>query len=68
MSGGQPDTGHDARQLVDEDARYFLHQAASTPGLSAVRRAQGIWVEGLDGRRFMDFHGNRVHWATRIRR
>ena len=61
MSGGQPDTERDARHLVDEDARYFLHQAASTPGLSAVRRAQGIWVEELDGRRFMDFHGNSVH-------
>ena len=23
--------------------------------------AQGIWVEELDGRRFMDFHGNSVH-------
>ena len=61
MSGGPSDPTRDTRRLVDEDARYFLHQAASTPGLSAVRRAEGIWVEQLDGRRFMDFHGNSVH-------
>ena len=56
-----PDAGRDARQLIEDDARYFLHQAASTPGLSAVRRAEGIWVEEIGGRRFMDFHGNSVH-------
>lgn len=47
--------------LVEEDARYFLHQSISTPCLSAVRRAEGIWIEDLQGRRYMDFHGNNVH-------
>jgi hypothetical protein len=61
MSREQPESGREARRVLDADARYFLHQAASTPGLSAVRRAEGIWVEDLDGCRFMDFHGNRVH-------
>ena len=61
MSAKGPDAGWDARQLVEDDARYFLHQSASTPGLSAVRRAAGIWVEEIGGRRFMDFHGNSVH-------
>ena len=49
------------RRLLDEDSRYFLHQAASTPCLSAVRKAEGIWIEDMSGRRFMDFHGNNVH-------
>ena len=49
------------RRLLDEDSRYFLHQSASTPCLSAVSKAQGIWIEDVTGRRYMDFHGNNVH-------
>jgi 4-aminobutyrate aminotransferase len=26
-----------------------------------VRKAEGIWLEDVDGRRYMDFHGNNVH-------
>ncbi|MGH2845407.1 MAG: (R)-1-hydroxy-2-aminoethylphosphonate ammonia-lyase [Thermoleophilaceae bacterium] len=54
---------HDARtqDLLAEDARYFLHQSLSTPCLSAVQRAQGIWLEDLAGRRYLDFHGNSAH-------
>jgi 4-aminobutyrate aminotransferase len=47
--------------LLDEDAHYFLHQALSTPCLSVVRKAEGIWIEDTTGRRYMDFHGNNVH-------
>ena len=47
--------------LLAEDARWFLHQSVSTPCLAAVRKAEGIWIEDLAGRRFMDFHGNSVH-------
>jgi 4-aminobutyrate aminotransferase len=43
------------------DDQVFLHQALSTPCLAAVRRAEGIWIEDTDGRRYMDFHGNNVH-------
>ena len=49
------------RRLLDEDSRYFLHQSASTPCLSAVSKVEGIWIEDVTGRRFMDFHGNNVH-------
>jgi 4-aminobutyrate aminotransferase len=51
----------EARRLVDEDARYFLRQAGSTPCLSAVGRAEGSWIEEVGGRRYLDFHGNNVH-------
>ena len=51
----------DARALLEEDARYFLHQSLSTPCLNALRGADGIYVEDLQGRRYMDFHGNSVH-------
>ncbi len=51
----------ETRALVEEDARYFLHQAVSSPCLSAIRKAEGIWIEDLQGRRLMDFHGNSAH-------
>jgi len=62
MSGRRPPQVPDgAREMVEEDARHFLHQAASTPCLSAVRGAEGIWIEEVGGRRLMDLHGNSVH-------
>ncbi|HSG95103.1 MAG TPA: aspartate aminotransferase family protein, partial [Afifellaceae bacterium] len=33
----------------------------STPCLSAIAKAEGIWIEDTAGRRFMDFHGNSAH-------
>lgn len=49
------------QDLLDGDARYFLHQSVSTPCLSAICKADGIWLEDTAGRRYMDFHGNGVH-------
>jgi (R)-1-hydroxy-2-aminoethylphosphonate ammonia-lyase len=57
----QENLGKAARALLAEDSRYFLHQSLSTPCLSALKSASGIWLEDLDGRRVMDFHGNSVH-------
>ncbi len=51
----------ESRALVEEDSRYFLHQSLSTPCLSAIRKAEGVWIEDLGGKRYMDFHGNNVH-------
>ena len=53
--------GPASRAIVEEDARLFLHQSVSSPCLSAIRRAEGIWIEDADGRRCMDFHGNNTH-------
>lgn len=50
-----------ARELLEEDNRYFLHQSLSTPCLAPIRRVEGIWIEDTAGRRYMDFHGNNVH-------
>jgi 4-aminobutyrate aminotransferase len=50
-----------AQEMVREDASLFLHQSVSSPCLSALRRAEGIWIEDMAGRRAMDFHGNNVH-------
>ena len=53
----------DARtqSLLRRDAAAFLHQSLSSPCLSAIARAEGIWIEDAAGRRYMDFHGNSVH-------
>ncbi len=51
----------ESQSLLDEDARYFLQQSLSTPCLNAVRACEGIYIEDLQGRRYMDFHGNNVH-------
>jgi 4-aminobutyrate aminotransferase len=49
------------RTALDEDARCFLHQSVSTPCLNVVTKAEAIWLEDAQGRRYMDFHGNNVH-------
>ena len=49
------------RALLDEDERHFLRQSVSTPCLNAIAKAEGIWIEDVAGRRYMDFHGNNVH-------
>ena len=51
----------DTQRLLDADAAYFLHQSLSTPCLNALRSCQGAWIEDVEGRRYLDFHGNNVH-------
>lgn len=53
--------GPQTRALLAEDARHFLHQSLSTPCFNALKGASGIWLEDVEGRRIMDFHGNSVH-------
>ncbi len=54
-------TGDASRELLRRDSSAFLQQSLSTPCVGAIRRAEGIWIEDLDGRRYMDFHGNSAH-------
>lgn len=49
------------RPLLDRDADAFLHQSLSSPCVSTIAKAEGIWIEDTAGRRYMDFHGNSVH-------
>ena len=53
--------GPATRKLLAADAKHFLHQSLSTPCFNALKSAKGIWLEDLEGRRTMDFHGNNVH-------
>lgn len=51
----------EAFQLLEEDATYYLHQSLSTPCLNVIEKSYGIYIEDIDGRKYMDFHGNSVH-------
>jgi 4-aminobutyrate aminotransferase len=51
----------ETRKLLAADADAFLHQAMSTPCLNVLRGAKGAWIEDVEGRRYLDFHGNNVH-------
>jgi 4-aminobutyrate aminotransferase len=53
--------GAEARELLDQDAAIFLHQSLSTPCLNVLRHAEGAWIEDVEGRRYLDFHGNCAH-------
>ncbi len=47
--------------LLARDGTAFLHQSLSSPCVATITKAEGIWIEDLAGRRYMDFHGNSVH-------
>ncbi len=51
----------DTRQWLEKDAQYFIHQSLSTPCLNVLTGCHGIQIEDLQGRKYMDFHGNNVH-------
>jgi 4-aminobutyrate aminotransferase len=51
----------ETQRWLDLDARYFLHQSLSTPCLNVLSQCEGIYLQDLQGRSFMDFHGNNVH-------
>ena len=51
----------ETQQVLDEDAKYFLHQSLSTPCLNVLTACDGPYIEDLQGRRILDFHGNWVH-------
>ncbi len=51
----------ETRSWLEKDEKFFLRQSLSTPCLNVLARAEGIYLEDLEGRRYMDFHGNDVH-------
>ena len=48
-------------QLLKDDEKYFLKQSLSTPCLNGIKKAEGIYIEDIEGRKYIDFHGNNVH-------
>lgn len=52
-----------ARDIFERDKQFFLHQNLSTPVMNVLARAEGIYLEDMDGKKYMDMHGNGVHNA-----
>ncbi|MFP4308086.1 MAG: aspartate aminotransferase family protein [Desulfococcaceae bacterium] len=51
----------ETRKWLDRDAAVFLHQSLSTPCLDVLETCGGSELTDLDGRSFLDFHGNSLH-------
>jgi 4-aminobutyrate aminotransferase len=51
----------ETRQLLEEDAEYFIHQSLSTPCLNVLSGCRGSYLIDNEGREILDFHGNNVH-------
>ncbi|WP_235932419.1 aspartate aminotransferase family protein [Flagellimonas sediminis] len=49
------------KELLEKDAKYFLHQSMSTPCLDVLKNCEGSYLESISGKRYLDFHGNNVH-------
>ena len=49
------------KKLLKKDARYFFHQALSTPCLDVLGDCKGAYIENISGKKYLDFHGNNVH-------
>ncbi|HVU98731.1 MAG TPA: aspartate aminotransferase family protein [Puia sp.] len=53
----------ETRHWLEEDAKYFLHQALSTPVMNVLSRTEGPYIYDLAGKKYLDLHGNGVHNA-----
>lgn len=53
----------ETKHWLERDADVFLHQALSTPVMNVLAKTEGAWIEDLQGRRYLDLHGNGVHNA-----
>jgi 4-aminobutyrate aminotransferase len=51
----------ETKNLLDKDARYFLHQSMSTPCLDVLESCEGPYIKNITGKSYLDFHGNNVH-------
>lgn len=53
----------ETQQWITEDAKYFLHQALSTPVMNVLSKTSGAYIYDLTGKSYLDLHGNGVHNA-----
>ncbi|MCE6990864.1 aspartate aminotransferase family protein [Dyadobacter sp. CY323] len=51
----------DTISYLHEDEAHFLHQSLSTPCLDVLASCEGIYLTDIQGKTYMDFHGNNVH-------
>ncbi|MDN5201060.1 aspartate aminotransferase family protein [Fulvivirgaceae bacterium BMA10] len=48
-------------ELLEMDNQFFLHQSLSTPCLNVMESCKGSSIVDMQGRSYLDFHGNNVH-------
>lgn len=53
----------ETKQWIEKDAKYFLHQALSTPVMNVLSKTEGPYIYDLEGKAYLDLHGNGVHNA-----
>lgn len=53
----------ESQHWIGEDAKYFLHQALSTPVMNVLSKTEGAYIVDLHGKKYLDLHGNGVHNA-----
>ena len=51
------------RYWIEEDSQCFLHQALSTPVMNVLSKTEGPYIFDLQGKKYLDLHGNGVHNA-----
>lgn len=56
---GSLDSG--TQEILGKDARYFIHQALSTPCMEVLEECDGAYLVTSSGRKILDFHGNNLH-------
>lgn len=61
LKWNQEITDAETLQILEDDARYFLHQSMSTPCLEVLKSSKGSGMVTQSGRHLLDFHGNNVH-------
>jgi 4-aminobutyrate aminotransferase len=54
-------TNSATEKWLNRDAAFFLHQSLSTPCLQTIESCEGIYIVDINGKKYMDFHGNNVH-------
>ncbi|WP_421810575.1 (R)-1-hydroxy-2-aminoethylphosphonate ammonia-lyase [Flagellimonas sp.] len=55
------DVNEQTKELLEKDAKFFLHQSMSTPCLDVLKNCEGSFIESVSGKKYLDFHGNNVH-------
>ena len=54
-------TDQETKEYLEKDAKYFLHQALSTPCIDVVSTSKDASLYNLQGKKYLDFHGNSTH-------
>lgn len=53
----------ETQHWIEEDSKCFLHQALSTPVMNVLSKTEGAYIVDLNGKKYLDLHGNGVHNA-----